>query len=390
MILRGLAAALLAIGVAPCAAFAQTLQQQAQALLDQRQYAAAAELLEHRLEASPGDTDARFMLARTHAWSGEPARALPLYEKLLVDEPDNTDYLFGYGQALLWSGQPDRAVEVLERAQRLAPDYAELAQLLAQARDAAPSAQPSDATAEASTPEQAVAAPLPQQRYRSIAFSARRDWLDGTYDDWANLRFDVADTQAGRVGAYGALVGDRRFGMNDQGIEAGLIVPLTATWTLQPEIGLVSDADFLPRYYADLRVQRVFANGWIGAASLRTSDYPDGRVDRLALGAERYWGVWRAAYTFNLTRLHGSDSPGHDLRLARAYGDRNETGLQIAFGREAALAGTGVVVSDVRALILFGRHVLAGNWSLLWNMGIVDQGDLYTRRSLGLGLERRF
>ena len=395
---KAVAGPLVAVALAALAGalHAQTVEQ-AQARIDARDYAAAARILEQRLQAAPDDAQARFLLARTHAWNGEPGRALPLYEALLSNEPDNADYLLGYGQALSWSGRHAQASEVLERAQRIAPTYADIGAALTQARaaqvaaEAPPPVAPPPAPT-AATPSEAPAPAMAEapQRSRAIALSARQDWLDSGYDDWSNLRLDLSSTQRGAFGAYGALTADRRFELDDFGLEAGLLVPLGANWLLQPEVGVVPDADFLPRYYADLRVQRAFAHGWIGGASLRTSDYPDTRVDRLAVGVERYWSAWRAAYTFNLTRLRDTHSPGHDVRIARAYGQGSEVGIQFAFGREAALVGTGVVASDVTAAILFGRHVFTPQWSWLWNVGVIDQGDLYTRRGIGVGLERRF
>jgi YaiO family outer membrane protein len=232
-------------------------------------------------------------------------------------------------------------------------------------------------------------APTASRDRRSLAISARHERLDRGLDPWRSLRLDALMLPAGRTGGYGALVAEERFGLRDAGLEAGIVVPLGRGWTVQPEVGLVADADFLPRHYLDLRLQRVLEGGWIGTASLRHSAYRDVDVQRLALGVERYAGAWRAAYTLNLTRLAGDESVGHDLRLARAYGERSEVGLQVGFGREAALIGPQVVASDVRATVLFGRHAV-GAWALLWNVGRVRQGVLYTREGLGLGLERRF
>ncbi|BDU16563.1 YaiO family outer membrane beta-barrel protein [Lysobacter auxotrophicus] len=371
------------------AAHAQTVAQ-AQALVDVRDYAAATRVLEQRLQIAPDDADATFLLARTHAWNGEPARALPLYERLLAREPDNADFLLGYGQALTWAGRQAEAIDVLTRAQRLAPTYADIGTALAQARAAqAPAAAP-DPLMPSPTDAPRPAVVQTVERRRTVSFSARHDWLDGAYDDWTGVRLDASRTQRGALGGYAALTGDRRFALDDAGIEAGLLVPMGETWLLQPEVGVVPDADFLPRYYADLRVQHTFTHGWIGSASLRTSDYPDTRVDRLAVSVERYWSAWRAAYTFNLTRLRDTHSPGHDVRLARAYGDGSEVGVQLVFGREAAIVESGVVASDVSGALLFGRHVFAQRWSWLWNVGVIDQGDLYTRRGIGIGLERRF
>lgn len=384
---RATLAATLLTAMAAWPLHAQTLPQ-AQALADRGAYAAAADLLERRLAETPEDAESRFLLARVLAWNGEPARALPLYEALLARGPDNADYLLGYGQALLWSGQRERAVAVLERAQRLAPDYAEVARALAQAR--------ANTTA-AETPPRPLAAPTPTPKsardaatHRSVALSAHRAWLDNGYDDWRGARLDVVASHPGQFGGYGALVAEHRFGRADHGIEGGLLVPLPRGWTLQTEAGIVPGAEFLPEHYLDLRLQREFGGGWIGTASLRRSEYPDTRVERLAVGIERYFGPWRAGYTVNLTRLEGSHSVSHDLRLARGYGERSEVGVQLVSGREAALLATGVVAGEVRAATVFGRHALGPDWSLMWNLGATEQGKLYTRRGLTLGLERRF
>jgi YaiO family outer membrane protein len=372
---------------------------EARARVDAGDFAGAAALLERHVAATPQDAEARYLLARVYAWSGEPARALPIYRDLLAAEPDNGDYLLGYGQALLWSGDADAAIGVLERAQRIAPAYAEVADALAKARataaestaTAAMPAAPTSPAAEAAVPTQSAApmrAPATRER-RSLALSARRDRLDRDLDDWTALRLDALAIPAEGTGVYGALVSERRFGLHDTGLEAGAVVRMGGGWTFQPEVGLVGGAEFLPRHYVDLRLQRDFGGGWVGGVSLRHSDFRDVDVQRLALGLERYAGAWRLGYTLNVARLAGSHTAGHDVRVVRGYGERSEVGLQLGTGREAALLGTAVVASDVRAATLFGRHAF-GDWALLWNVGRVRQGDFYTREGLGLGLERRF
>lgn len=400
-----------AVALAVLAGLAHTVGAQgideARARVDRGDLAGAAALLERRLAETPGDAEARFLLARVTAWGGAPARALPMYRDLLAASPDDADLLLGYGQALLWSGDPAAAVPVLERARRLAPDYAAVGTALDQARTAATAAAgtPAPALVGADTrapsegrPDPAAASPSgaagtapPPARTgrRSLALSARHERLDRGFDPWRSLRLDAAWLPAGRLGGYGAVVAEQRFGLRDAGIEAGALVPLGGGWLLQPEVAVVAGAEFLPRTYADLRLQRDFGGGWVGAASLRHSAYRDIDVQRLALGAERYVGAWRLGYTLHATRLAGDRSLAHDLRLVRSYGEGGEVGLQLGTGREAALIGPQVVASDVRAATLSGRHSL-GDWSLLWSLGRVRQGTLYTRQGLGLGLERRF
>lgn len=399
-----------------------------------RDWAAARHVLEQRLAQVPDDDAARFLLARVRAWQGEPEAALPLYAALLAREPDNADYLLGQGLAQLWAGRRAAAIDTLERAQRRAPGDADVDRALAQARAAEPGAAsaaadrppeadrpaapvepsnrmppraatptPSDAmapppagndTLARDTPRAAAAdarvEPSAAGRRRSLVLTARHDRLDRGFDDWQAWRLDGAAIGGGRVGVTGVVFSETRFGLDDHGVELGLVVPLRRGWTLQPQLGAVPDAQFLPRRVADLRLERAFGAGWIGAASLRRSDYRDVRVERLALGLERYVGAWRAGYTATATRLRGTHAVGHDLRVARGYGDGGEVGVQFATGREDALLGTRVVASDVRAWSLGGRHPLTAGWALRWNAGHVAQGALYTRTGLALGLERRF
>ena len=201
---QAVAGPLVAFALATFAAVAHAQSvEQAQALIDARDYATAARVLEQRLRAEPDDAQARFLLARTHAWNGEPERALPLYESLLSTEPDNADYLLGYGQALSWSGRHDQAVGVLERAQRMAPAYADIGAALAQARaaQAAAAAPPPAPTMAAPSDAPAPAMAEAAQRRRAIVLSARHDGLDSGYDDWSNLRLDLSSTQRGEFGS---------------------------------------------------------------------------------------------------------------------------------------------------------------------------------------------
>lgn len=108
------------------------------------------------------------------------------------------------------------------------------------------------------------------------------------------------------------------------------------------------------------------------------------------IDVERDAGAWRAGYTATATRLRGTHAVGHDLRRARAYGDRGEVGVQFATGGGDARLGTQVVASDVRAWSLGGRHPLTADRAPRWSAGHVKQGALYVRDGVALGLERRF
>ena len=353
----------------------------AQRLVDAQQLDAAEATLEAHLAQKPDDNEATFLLARVRAWLGVPEQALPLYEQLLQREPDNADYLLGQGQALLWAGRPQAALVPLERAATLAPDYAQVQQVMQQARAALTS--PITATA--------PAAVAPAQRRYELELSARQDWLDSGFDNWRSQRLDYASTQPEGLGWYGALVNEQRFGERDQGVEAGAVVALDDNWTLQPEVGYQPSPYFLPEWHADVRLQRRLPAGFLGAVSVRRTEYETTRVDRLALSGERYWNSWRAGYTLNVTDVANAGTPiGHDLALDYYYAGLSYAGLRLTVGEEEAVEEQQLITSDVRAISLQGRHWLDSRWALSWEVGQHRQGDYYTRRWLQLGLRHAF
>lgn len=370
-------AASAALLATPTLADVATARQQVEA----GQLDAAEATLRTHLAEQPADSEALFLLARVHAWQGQPEQALPLYDRLLRDEPENADYLLGQGQALLWAGRPQAALEPLERAAAIAPDYAEVQQVIQQARAALTS--PVTATA--------PIASAPAQRRHELEISARQDWLDNGFDDWRSQRLDYTSTQPEGLGWYGALLREQRFGEWDEGVEAGAVIPLDENWTLQPEVGYQPSPYFLPEWHADLRLQRRLQAGFLGAASVRRTEYETTRVDRLALAAERYWGAWRAGYTLNITDVANAGTPiGHDLALDYFYDGLSYAGLRLTAGEEEAVEEQRLITSDVRAVSLQGRHWLDSRWALAWELGHHEQGDYYTRRWLQLGLRHAF
>lgn len=356
-----------------------TAERQVQA----QQLDAAEATLQAHLAGQPDDTAAQFLLARVLSWQGRPEQALPIYRRLLQQQPDNADYLLGEGQALLWAGHPQRALESLERAAQLAPDYAEVQQVIQQARAAL-------------TVPSTAAAPVPvvdaaTRRRHELEISARQDWLDSGFDNWRSQRLDYASTKPESVGWYGALTREQRFGEWDEGVEAGAVIALDENWTLQSEVGYQPSPYFLPEWHADLRLQRRLPDGYLGAVNVRRTEYETTRVDRLALSVERYWNAWRAGYTLNVTDVANAGTPiGHDLALDYYYQGLSYAGLRLTVGEEEAVEEQQLITSDVRAISLQGRHWFDSRWALSWEIGHHQQGSYYDRQWLQLGLRHAF
>ncbi len=225
-----------------------------------------------------------------------------------------------------------------------------------------------------------------------IEVSQRYEHLDSGFSSWQAQRFDAQHHTAEGVTWYGTVLRERRYGSWDEGIEAGTAVPIGQNWFVQPEVGRSFDADFLPNWYADLRIQRLFPDGWLGNASIRRTQYEDSQVDRLALGVERYWGSWRGAYTLNISDVEGASTPvGHAVALERYYNDTSFIGLRANAGREEeGLPNGNVLTSSVSGLGVRGRHWLDANWAIAWDLGWVSQGDIYNRYGVQVGVRRAF
>ncbi len=231
-----------------------------------------------------------------------------------------------------------------------------------------------------------------EPRRLEVELSQLFDRLDSGFSNWQGQRLEFQSARPGDPTWYGAATHDRRYGVEDEGVSLGAAVPLGADWVLQPEAGHTFDADFQPRWYADLRLQRRLSHGLVGALSLRRTEYQASRVDRLALGMERYWGPWRAGYTLNVSDVSTAGTPvGHALALDHYYGERSVIGLRASLGREEeGLPGGEAITSEVTAVALRGRHWWHPEWALSWELGTLSQGDLYDRHGVQLGIRHAF
>ena len=220
---------------------------------------------------------------------------------------------------------------------------------------------------------------------------ARHDWLDSGMEDWNAIRLGFSRTGTWTRGWYGALVRESRFGASDTGIELGGFVPLDDRWLLQLDGGAVSDAGFLPHGYAEARITRRLADGWLLSGAARTAHYPTAHVRRGSLDVERYVGTWRLAYGYDLTRLHGARLGSHEVSIDRYYGDRDVVGLRLGHGKEASQRPGGVLVAaGVSAAWVRGTHWFSPRWALDWSAGHVAQDVGYDRTWMQLGLRREF
>jgi YaiO family outer membrane protein len=376
---------------------------------------------------SERDADARFLLARTLAWQGKFDQALDEYRTLLASEPGNADYRLGIGQVYVWRGAPADALNELAIARRLAPDYeqvwrseitalelaggeANLAQAAALRREAmnrfprgdwaAPTAaaatpEPHDASLvvqparDLATPSAPGAAERPRRSTVELAGSSEH--LSNGSPNWQGIDVQLTHQIAERHLVAAALRETRRFGLSDTQLEVAYSLPLTQKLTGILEAGASPTHRVLPRKSQGATLQYEFAPAWLIHLGGKNTRYENDSVNQGTLMLEHYFSSFRLAAVWHPTRAFGATVHGGELRVDYYYGDHDSVGISVAAGEEAAaIDQRGVVISDVRAVGISGRHWMSPDWALRYDLGNIRQGDFYTRNGVRLGVQYAF
>jgi YaiO family outer membrane protein len=119
---------------------------------------------------------------------------------------------------------------------------------------------------------------------------------------------------------------------------------------------------------------------------------PRHRSPSLRGTVERYVSRYRAAYSLYAARLQSERSIGHRVQGDVYYGHSSSSvGLALSLGDEVeSTLPNGVLRTSVRGAGVVGRQWLTPRWLLICDALVLQQGALYTRRRISIGLEHRF
>lgn len=217
--------------------------------------------------------------------------------------------------------------------------------------------------------------------------------LTGDNADWKSGYVEASHSFAPRQALNGTLRETERFGLRDVEIAAGYHHPLSASWAGLLELTHSPEHNVLPKASIFGQLLWQAGAGWVASGGLRHAEYTDTGIDVLIGSVERYWGSFRAGYTVYNGRPEGADSAtAHRLSLDHYYyGERSSIGVSVTGGREVENVGppAGVVTSAVRSLAIVGRHWFGPGWAISYEALYHEQGDLYRRRGIRLGLRHR-
>jgi len=103
-------------------AFAQDLQQAAQAAVRNHRFAQAREFYLTLFKQEPANLEYLIWVARLSGWLGDYRQALESYDQVLARAPTNADALIGEAYVLMWQRRLAAAHTILQRARAVAPD----------------------------------------------------------------------------------------------------------------------------------------------------------------------------------------------------------------------------------------------------------------------------
>lgn len=215
---------------------------------------------------------------------------------------------------------------------------------------------------------------------------ASHERLSNGSPDWSEYGIRIARSFDARRNAEVALTQTSRFGLIDDQLRAAGALPLSQDLTLSLEGNVSSSHRVLARHAVGAMLQWEFARAWLLHGGLRTSSYDSTSVDQGILMLEHYVGNFSVLGALRPTRALGTTANSQEVRGNWYYGERNRIGLSWAWGREATSLPATVVLAEVRALSLVGRHQLDRRWSLDYALANTRQGSFYTRRGIGIGL----
>lgn len=364
---------------------------------------ACNEALRAQVAAAPANTDLRDELARSCARAGRPADALAEYETLLAVASDNPDWLLGKGQALTALGRPREALAPLEKARALSPRYEDVWRANIAALEAAGEADGAAALAteagrafpDAAWPREkasALARARLVERGTRLSLGMSYEDLSGGRSSWQAVTFGLDHPLDERRRILAGVNIEERFDTQDEQFSIGLVDRMGGGWTWGVSADVAADAEILPEWNLVAEAGRTLPGNRGISLRARHASYAAVDVSSLAATIEQYFRAFRVAYALTASKPDGiSARLGHTLRLARDYGDGSQATLALGYGEEAETVAPGVVqVTRNKSVSVHGVHWVVPAWGFAWEAGWHEQGDLYDRTRLRIGLEHRF
>ncbi|MDQ3061100.1 MAG: YaiO family outer membrane beta-barrel protein [Pseudomonadota bacterium] len=224
-----------------------------------------------------------------------------------------------------------------------------------------------------------------------IEISAESSHLSNASPDWRAKSVRLARKLGPRDVKELTLTHTSRFGLDDQQISGAYAVPVSDRLTATLGASISPSHRVLARHGLEGALQYEFAPGWLAHAGLGHRRYDTASVRQASVMLERYFSSFSLSAAWRPVRALGANASSAELRGTYYYAEASSIGLVVSSGQEATSVNAGtVVLADVRAAALLGRHQLNRQWSLSYALSRTLQGQFYNQSSVRLGAQYIF
>ena len=224
-----------------------------------------------------------------------------------------------------------------------------------------------------------------------VELSAESSRLSNGSPDWQELSLRINQQRGQRNVKELTLAQTSRFGLDDQQISGVYATPLTDRLTATLAASVSPSHRILARHGIDGALQYEFAPAWLVHAGLASKRYDSVSVNQASLMLEHYFSSFSASAAWRPVRALGVSSSSTELRGYYYYRDNSYIGVIVSTGQEAtSVNASTVLLADVRATALLGRHWLSRQWAISYAITSTRQGSFYNRNSVRLGAQYLF
>ena len=236
----------------------------------------------------------------------------------------------------------------------------------------------------------AHAADAPQSALKA-ELSNESSQLNNGNSDWREISIRLTRQLSQRSVQSIALTQTRRFGLQDYEVSGLLSLPITDKLTASFEGSISPTHRVLARQSVGAMLQYEFAPTWIAHVGLGNRRYDAINVNQGTLMLEHYFSSFSVSAAWKPVMAAGVSASSAELRGNYYYGDANSVGIIMSNGQEITVLGpNSVVLADVKASALLGRHWVNPQWSVNYALSHTRQGGFYTKKSVRLGVQNVF
>ncbi|HEX9180856.1 MAG TPA: YaiO family outer membrane beta-barrel protein [Burkholderiales bacterium] len=216
--------------------------------------------------------------------------------------------------------------------------------------------------------------------------------LDNGQADWSEAWAGITHHDAAGRTWLGRAAHVRRFDQDDTALLAAAYVPVAERTVLFLEGGASPTHNILAKWTAMAQLQQGLPEGFGLLAGARSTSYNASHLDAFYLGVEKYFGDFRAAYTWSPTNSDvAPNGYSHLTQFSWYYTELSRVTLAYSRFKETDRPDLGITATTYgEGWALYGRHMLSRGvgvgYAITWNR----QGALYDRDGVSLSLIYRF